>query len=258
MTDLTNFGVSIVAKGGRQLRRANYMVPSVSDGAEYMNFYCQHPDGRSTLTRNLIPGKPAASVSGYPAQNDITATFKSGFDFIDTGVAHTPNMTLFGVGLSPNPKSESVIISNATSKLQGGYGTTLGIGLMYRPAKLYFNTAVSANGEHPLLQASVDYDVGEMRVSVGRSDLTAGRIFLYDDQGIASGTATVPAGATFDLGETLRVGSLGSGGLSSVNGTTSELAMVLIYSRNLTNDEVLETVAWIRSVFEYQFAVTLP
>ncbi|CAI0760431.1 hypothetical protein [Serratia grimesii] len=259
MTDLTNFGVSIVAKGGRQLRRANFMLPAVSNGVEYMNFYCRHPDGRNTLGRNLIPGKPEAVVFGEPAQNDITTTFKSGVNFIDTRVKHTPNMTFIAVSIAPSPKAESVLMSNATSKWQNSAGTTLGVGLMYRPDKLYFNTAVSDTaGGHPLLQANVSYNPGEMRIAVGRSDPTAGRIFLYESSGIVSGSAVVPAGATFDLGETIRIGSLGSGGLGSVNGTTSEIAAAMAYSRNLTNDEVLTQVAWLRNVFQYQFAVTLP
>lgn len=259
MTDLTSLGVSIVAKNSRQLRRANYMLPAVSLGAEYMNFFCKHPDGTNTLSRNLIPGKAQAAIFGTPVQNDITATFKSGINFIDTLVNHTANMTFIVVSMSPNPKAESVLMSNAKSKWQGGAGTTLGIGLMYRPDKLYFNTAVSdTSGGHPLLQANVNYTAGVMRIAVGRSDPAAGRIFLYDSSGIVSGTATVPTGATFDLGETIRVGSLGSGGIGSVNGTTSEIAAAIAYSRNLTNDEVLAQVAWFRNVFQYQFAVTLP
>ncbi|MBE5255672.1 hypothetical protein [Serratia marcescens] len=260
MTDLTDLGISIIVKGSRKIRRANHVNPPISDGAEYLNFFCNHPnENKSNISRNLIYGKENGFVIGAPVQNDITATFKSGVNFIDTGVKHTPNMTFITVSIAPTPKAESVLMSNATSQWQDGAGTTLGIGLMYRPDKLYFNTAVSdTSGGHPLLQANVNYNPGEMRIAVGRSDPSAGRIFLYESSGIVSGSATVPAGATFDIGETIRVGSLGSGGIGSVNGTTSEIAAAIAYSRNLTNDEVLTMVAWLRNVFQYQFAVTLP
>ncbi|MBT9382236.1 hypothetical protein KM176_00040 [Pseudooceanicola sp. CBS1P-1] len=48
-------------------------LPVITDGLEYLNFFADGAD----LTRNLAPGKAAASVVGSPVQGEQSITCDS-------------------------------------------------------------------------------------------------------------------------------------------------------------------------------------
>lgn len=251
MTDLVDLGITIVSNNSRAISRAKSVTAPIMRGLEYLNFYC---GDTGNLTRNLVRGKPAGRVIGKPIPHGTYTTFNSSTNYIDSGVAHTDSMSMICLAKAPNPKEESVLMSNFKGIAPGG-GVSQGTGMMFRPNQFYYNNAVvNADGSKSLFQSSLAYNPGTWALAESRSSpqLNGGNVWLNQDGTSNAVAYGLPAGARVDIGGNIMIGSLG-GLLGSVNGKPSDIAMAAIFSVALSADEVAKFRAWVREVLKYQF-----
>lgn len=260
MSDIIDIGMTIVSKGARAIRRSNG-IPAPLSGLEYLNFFCNNPDFSDptrNLSRNLVRGKKRGRIVGSPLLNDMSATFHSLVDYIDSGVAQSNSMTLIAIAKAPSPADESAILSNFNGPKPGG-GTSQGTGIMFRPNSFYYNNAlVSSDGSVSLGQLSTPYTPGEWAIIEARSStgLNGGNFWFTQKDVTTSKAYGLPPGGHVEIGGNIMIGSLG-GGLGSVNGKPAEIAAVAIFSRALTADEVAFFRNWLKSIFLYQYGWTL-
>ena len=91
------------------------------DGAVYANIF----GADSSPARNLINGRPDATVIGSPVVNDRSVTLTSMESYIDTGVKQTGEMTIITLGQPAGTTSNFIHWSNYGSPVtNGGSGLT--------------------------------------------------------------------------------------------------------------------------------------
>lgn len=208
-----------------------------ASGCEYLNFF----NGASgNLTRNLIEGKPQGIVSGTPTANGQSANFNGSANYIQTGVAHTSNMTFFAVVMTPSAANDTMIISNyASPRTDSGTGTTtngaslvLNSGTLARQIAVVRPTAGGADLNSQTSTASAG-SLGVIRAVTGRFGTTTNSTDVYVNTSGTSGTIALAGTNTFSLGSPFRIGA----GYSNVyvnSATTIYCAAIWSYEMSTT------------------------
>ena len=169
------------------------------------------------------------------------------FNYIQTAVPHTDEMTIMVVAKGPADDADSHLVSNYYSPRVGGVGSAGGISLMTRPASPVvdgmaretlawsrWDGVSSTTLLHSVYMAA--RPVPELKTVAGTiSKATRVGTIFNQTAGLVGNTSPIPAGFVPDNGSPLRIGSAYVGVSGSL---ASEIFFVAIWSRVLTEAEI--------------------
>lgn len=228
-------GVKIVVKDADFAYTAVSYDSPVKNGLKYLNFF---GTDKRTLTRNLAPGMPQASVVGEPALYPDSAGFAYLEKLVKTGVQQTKDVTIISVFTVPavTDASRRHIVSNYGRNSLVGNSLSLDLSAG-SPTAATFTNLVSNNGgastqvlTNALVTAGSPVCVVAKVDSVGRASHTINKTTGVSRQ--------LSYAATYDpqLNGEYYVGSA----VANLPASAGEIkvSFVAIYDRALTDDEI--------------------
>lgn len=236
-------GLLITVKDADFSGNAVGYVPPVPDGLEYINFF---GGSSGTLTRNLAPDKPEATVSGSPIVLTQGAQFGRDVGHIQTQVSQglSDDVTFIVVAKAIEESSGVVYIGNTSSDSQVHAGTTLGRALFSSNGAsdgnlgLQFQSAGTNGSTTTSVVANMDETIPG--VVVGSPFFGVGRHTVADDtryvenRTLGNSATVVGTGLSNDAGQPYRIGTAYQSNL----GDDNIIYAAAIYSRALTATEI--------------------
>lgn len=234
-----NLDLSAVATG--------YILP-VKDGAQYWNFF----NGEANITRNLVPGKPAATKVGSPVVNAQSVTLSNLANYINTNVAQTEEMTILTIGEVTAASGNFVHWSNYGSPITNG-GTALTSVDFVRQSittgNPTLNLAYSADNFATRSQLSYGVTSGadtvKLRAIAAAFSQSGMTTRLRDLTNNKSQVQATPAGGVLAKAGTILLGSH----YTAVESSTGKLYMCAIYNRALSDAEINTAYAAVKSFY---------
>jgi hypothetical protein len=220
-------GIEHIVSGADASEMGIGYSPLIPSGLEYLNFF----GGTAPIWRNLAPGKAACSVYGEPlAGTMLEGTAFSGLARLKTGVAHASAMTFVVVARRGSDTGDKFMVSNYTEP-------TVNTSLLYRDDELQHLAGYAPSGGGANLTLATIDEVGNApEILVSRVSFAAsGTVQTARYPATESDTETFPVGSTPALGA-----EFWSGGSPGGSGSALAIYFVAIYSRILTDLEVLQ------------------
>ncbi|UKD10536.1 hypothetical protein L3V59_12695 [Burkholderia aenigmatica] len=192
---------------------AKGMIFPISDvGLELVGVF---GDSLAASCRNFAPGKSAFTPVGSPVvnANSIELTGAGGA-FLQTDMAHTPDLTLIAVSRVLDNRG-SLVLTNFHSKSQVHADTTVGSSLyLFPPAS--GETAMSSRFSYAVTDGTTstavttlignDVPVGQYQFQCARFS-TATKLLLIDNLTSGKSAKSSPVTSPVDTGEPFRIGS---------------------------------------------------
>jgi hypothetical protein len=227
MSNALNLG-DIALPGTGYLSLYGLQIP-VLNGLESA---CLMGDGVVSAAKNYAAGKADFTIVGNPIVGSGFLTLGS-TGYIDTGVTEVAEMTTVNVYRVPNPVTANAgIVGNWVNSASGGIA-------VWTSSNTTFSASAGKAGAVDVMnlnQSSGSFHAIAVRARSGAvsdfNDLVTG----------AKGLSSSAAVRTVDATRKMRVGALYNPGYQTPN----DQILSLIYSRALTDVELITTMAWAR------------